>query len=254
MIAQTLKLAHNDTSHSDLTSSGLTPTVPVALICDSFLLRSGLQHILLNSPFVISEAASLTGSEPLADCALSTALTIIEATRNATRVFEVIRQVRERSPETRVVVLADQFDHNFVRMGHEEGVNGFCLADSSSGVLIKSLELVMLGENVLPSKVLRSIMDMAPQQRELPIQDSMVEPKLPGLKGCKLSAREAEILNCLREGAPNKLIARQFDVAEATVKVHVKAILRKIGATNRTQAAMWASQYLPRQGGASINV
>lgn len=55
-----------------------------------------------------------------------------------------------------------------------------------------------------------------------------------------LSAREAEILHCLMEGAPNKTIARKLDVAEATVKVHVKAILRKIRVTNRTQAAMWA--------------
>ena len=69
----------------------------------------------------------------------------------------------------------------------------------------------------------------------------------------KLSPREAEILGCLREGAPNKIIARKFDVTEATVKVHVKAILRKVGAANRTQAAMWASQRLPQQGGASVN-
>ncbi len=41
-------------------------------------------------------------------------------------------------------------------------------------------------------------------------------------------------------GEPNKVIARQFDVTESTIKVHVKAILRKIGAANRTQAAMWA--------------
>ena len=46
---------------------------------------------------------------------------------------------------------------------------------------------------------------------------------------------------CAISGEPNKVIARQFDVTEATVKVHVKSILRKIGAANRTQAAMWAS-------------
>ena len=59
-----------------------------------------------------------------------------------------------------------------------------------------------------------------------------------------LSNREAEILQCLMQGAPNKIIARQLDVAEATVKVHVKAILRKIQVANRTQAAMWAVEHL----------
>jgi two-component system nitrate/nitrite response regulator NarL len=68
----------------------------------------------------------------------------------------------------------------------------------------------------------------------------------------KLSTREAEILHCLTEGAPNKIIARKLAVAEATVKVHIKAILRKIGAANRTQAAMWATTHLPTGAGSSL--
>jgi two-component system nitrate/nitrite response regulator NarL len=54
------------------------------------------------------------------------------------------------------------------------------------------------------------------------------------------SPREASILQLLREGAPNKLIARQLSLTEATVKVHLKSILRKIRVNNRTQAAVWA--------------
>ena len=57
--------------------------------------------------------------------------------------------------------------------------------------------------------------------------------------GPQLSAREKSILRSLIEGASNKSIARKFDLAEATVKVHVKAILRKIQVQNRTQAAIW---------------
>jgi two-component system nitrate/nitrite response regulator NarL len=56
----------------------------------------------------------------------------------------------------------------------------------------------------------------------------------------KLSAREKCILRCLLNGDANKVIARKVDIAEATVKVHVKAILRKIRVRNRTQAAIWA--------------
>jgi two-component system nitrate/nitrite response regulator NarL len=64
-----------------------------------------------------------------------------------------------------------------------------------------------------------------------------------------LSSREAEILHCLMQGAPNKIIARKLEVAEATVKVHIKAILRKIRVTNRTQAAMWAVAHFPPSNG-----
>jgi two-component system nitrate/nitrite response regulator NarL len=60
----------------------------------------------------------------------------------------------------------------------------------------------------------------------------------------KLSDREAQILRCLTQGASNKVIARELGVAEATVKVHIKAILRKVKASNRTQAAMWATGHL----------
>ena len=55
-----------------------------------------------------------------------------------------------------------------------------------------------------------------------------------------LSAREVDILESIMKGMANKVIARQFDICEATVKVHVKAILRKLGVENRTQAATWA--------------
>lgn len=239
MTAQPLTLVHNYTSQS-------ASAVSTALICDSFLLRSGLQHILRDTPFAIAETAPVTGPKRLHYCALNTGLVIIEATQNTARVLEVVRQVKERSPQTRVVALADQFDLSFVRTAHEAGVIGICLTASGSEILIKALELVMLGEIILPFEVARSITDRAPQDQ--PLQENMIEPRLSDLKQCKLSAREAQILGCLMEGAPNKVIARKFDVTEATVKVHVKAILRKIGAANRTQAAMWASERLPRQG------
>jgi two-component system nitrate/nitrite response regulator NarL len=54
------------------------------------------------------------------------------------------------------------------------------------------------------------------------------------------------------QGAPNKVIARKLEVAEATVKVHIKAILRKIRVANRTQAAMWAVNHLPATSGDQI--
>ena len=55
-----------------------------------------------------------------------------------------------------------------------------------------------------------------------------------------LSDRETQILQCLMQGLSNKLIARKLDIAETTVKVHVKGLLRKLRAANRTQAAIWA--------------
>jgi DNA-binding NarL/FixJ family response regulator len=57
-----------------------------------------------------------------------------------------------------------------------------------------------------------------------------------------LSDRETEIIQCLRQGASNKIIARQLQISEATVKVHIKSLLKKLRVRNRTQAAIWATE------------
>ena len=234
-------------------STSLHPAVSTALICDNFLLRSGLQTILRGTSFAPVEAASATGQRGLQHLASKPALILIDAHQTTGHMLEVIKQAKEHFPQARIVALADQFDLGFVRSGHAAGVDGFCLAASAPDVLVKSLELVMLGETVLPFEVVRSFLGGASQNREQPLQGSMAEPKQSDLNACKLSAREKEILGCLTQGEPNKVIARKLDITEATIKVHVKAILRKIGASNRTQAAMWASQRLTQRGGASVN-
>ena len=58
----------------------------------------------------------------------------------------------------------------------------------------------------------------------------------------KLSNRESEILHCLVDGSSNKAIARRLEITESTVKVHMKSLLRKINAANRTQAAIWGME------------
>jgi two-component system, NarL family, nitrate/nitrite response regulator NarL len=244
---QVLEASHQS-DHSE-------PRVTTVLVCDNTLLRSGLQGILRGTPFAPAMTASAANLTLVQDVVPEFALVLVEASQNTGRVLEVLPQVRRQSPEARIVVLADRFDPTFVRLGHEAGVNGFCSAASGPAVLVKSLELIMLGESVLPYAVLRSIMEASLQNWSQPLPDSpMAEPKQSELKTCKLSTREAQILSCLREGAPNKVIARKLEITEATIKVHVKAILRKIGVANRTQAAMWASQRLPRQVGASGHV
>jgi two-component system, NarL family, nitrate/nitrite response regulator NarL len=241
-----------ETSHQ---SSHPEPPVTTVLVCGNSLLRSGLQNLLRGTPFAPAVTTSTANPARVQDVASGSALVLIDASQGISRLLEVVRRVRVQSPKARIVALADRFDLDLVRLGHQAGVDGFCSVASAPEVLIKYLELVMLGEPVIPSEVLRAIIDGAVA---CPQQPSHVhgseEPNSPDLMGCKLSVRETQILNCLRQGAPNKAIARRLDVAEATVKVHIKAILRKIGVANRTQAAMWATQRLPQRGGASVRV
>jgi two-component system nitrate/nitrite response regulator NarL len=124
------------------------------------------------------------------------------------------------------------------------GVDSFCLTTRAQEILINVLELTMLGEQVLPGVVLQSLLDQAHPipssgQHAAPKERKNLDPQVS-----KLSPRERMILQSLMGGDANKVIARKLDVAEATIKVHIKSILRKIGAANRTQAAMWATENL----------
>src|SRR5581483_9138795 len=115
--------------------------------------------------------------------------------------------------------------------------------------LEKSLQLAMLGQTVLASKII-DLLTRADSSKRLAREASQHRADtLDNDRSYPLSERETKILDCLIRGDTNKLISRNLEIAEATVKVHVKAILRKIRAKKRTQAAVWARQYLPATPG-----
>jgi len=119
---------------------------------------------------------------------------------------------------------------------------------------VSALSLVMADHVVLPASVVAALCDgaeacpSAPPLEHSSVPEGELEAQrerlyVPGPQakpGRPLSNREGDILQCIVRGDTNKHIARRYDLAEATVKVHVKAILRKIGVQNRTQAAIWA--------------
>jgi len=247
--------AYSLSQHRQLLPIEGSPPVTVLPICNNPLLRLGLQQLLSDTQFNIwqdpvDDAADLPGLPEEAPV-----LFIVDGNSQSDGAADLVRHLKSRFPAGRVVILADQFDTGKVAAAWSAGADGFCLPTMPHDVLVRTLELVMLGESMVPSAVLRSgAIDAVLSQKQPHQDDSAAGPGLSDLKACGLSARETEILECLREGAPNKIIARKLDITEATIKVHVKAILRKIGASNRTQAAMWASQRLPRRDGASVDV
>jgi two-component system nitrate/nitrite response regulator NarL len=219
------------------------------LISKNPLLRAGLKHLLADTCFAVSDIEFDEPPPRRPRLHKEPDLFIVDASKSSEELLQIIRLLRDRQPEARVVVVADNFSVSFVRSGIDAGVDGFCLGTSDGEVLIKSLELVMMGESTLPLRLVRSMLNEMTLDAKLDQDRPMAMPMPPDPGIHKLSNREAEILGCLMRGDPNKVIAKKLDVAEATIKVHVKAILRKIGAANRTQAAMWAREHLATRGG-----
>src|SRR3712207_3143301 len=126
------------------------------------------------------------------------------------------------------------------------GMDGLCSTRMDHDALTKALELVMLGQTFVQSDfALTMLSERSQAHANLPTATFALTPGSERVtKAHKLSSREVEILEHLMKGESNKVIAKMLDIAEATIKVHVKSLLRKVRARNRTQAAMWAAAHL----------
>ncbi|TPL43639.1 response regulator transcription factor [Mesorhizobium sp. B2-4-6] len=159
--------------------------------------------------------------------------------------FGQIADFKAMYPTSHVVALADQCRSNDIVSAFRAGADAYLTKTAARETLIKTIELVMLGQTVLPAETSAFIQDIWPAKYDSvrDLTSAAVEIENEERELSALSNREKCILSCLIEGESNKTIARKIDIAEATVKVHVKAILRKIRVRNRTQAAVWAMNH-----------
>jgi two-component system nitrate/nitrite response regulator NarL len=194
------------------------------LIEPNRLFRQGLKHLLAGTRFDVGAEFNT----------VELALEAEEITRTPDLVISGqsvtdeadLRALRDAFPTARIVVLADGLSVEALRAAMGGGADGFLSKSVSPEALIQSLQLVLLGEKVFPTNLASMLLDM-----------TAVSPQ-NSIRG--LSPREQEILQALVTGASNKVIAYRLGITEATVKVHLKTLLRKIDVNNRTQAAIWA--------------
>jgi len=156
---------------------------------------------------------------------------------------EQIKLFRDQHPGGRIAIVADHYRLSELISAFRAGANGYFADIMKCDAFIKSMELVMMGETIFPPAFLSFVLDPEGElggeaaPRDENNQEILIRNE--NTLAPQLSTREKSILRCLIEGDSNKCIARKINIAEATVKVHVKAILRKIRVQNRTQAAIW---------------
>ena len=220
--------------------------IATALVGPSGLFQEGLIRILNASNFrVISSAATVHDLLLTSPMQHRSILLVIDVDDDADAAFSQIEVFKAVHPTSHVVVLADRYQSANIVSAFRAGANGYLIKAAASDAFIKSLELVTLGQTILPAEILTFIQDRE-AYREYDASTRAtgfvlkVALEAEGHYTPLLSIREKCILRCLIEGEPNKSIARKINIAEATVKVHVKTILRKIRVHNRTQAAVWA--------------
>ena len=255
-----------------------------ALVSANALLREGLARILGAADFDVVASGSVVDSNVLGSLPPEpAALLVIDASDDFDAAIGQIEPFKLRCPEGRVAVLVGQHQLQLPRMfsAFRGGANAYLTNFTTPEAFVKSLELVMLGETILPMAMLTYLLNHQHDRSDRRKDAKQDGPKQDGpnsdgdgngddheedghnggdhdLEAANsspadgeghysphLSARQMSILRCLIEGDSNKTIARKMQIADATVKVHVKAILRKIRVDNRTQAAIWAMRNSP---------
>jgi DNA-binding NarL/FixJ family response regulator len=143
---------------------------------------------------------------------------------------EATRQVVERCPSCQVVILTSFSDRDRILDALDAGAIGYLLKDAEPDAVLDGIRAAARGESPLAPKAARALVAERTARASVP----------------DLSEREQEVLALVGEGLPNKLIARRLDISEKTVKAHLTRVFRELGVDDRTQAALWAREHLPR--------
>jgi two-component system, NarL family, nitrate/nitrite response regulator NarL len=194
------------------------------LIEPNRLFRQGLKHLLAGTRFEVGTEFNTVELALAAGESAGTPDLVISG--QPVKDEAELRTLREVFPTARIVVLADDLSVDVLRVAMGGGADGFLIKTVSPEALIQSLQLVVIGEKVFPTNLAAMLLDMT------------ASGPLNSVRG--VSQREQQILQLLVTGASNKMIAIRLGITEATVKVHLKTLLRKIDVNNRTQAAIWA--------------
>jgi two-component system nitrate/nitrite response regulator NarL len=207
--------------------------IRIAIVSRNEIERKGLQSVLIEKSFQIVAACGDHHDLDLDDLSLdeeSIPIVVIDSNSDEES-LEACRYVHEQWPNARIVIIATGCQGQIVLDAFRAGLDGYVVRHVSVDSLAEILKLVALGEKMIPSQVFFDL--------DAVLKLGSLEVSNVSINEANLSGREVQIMQSLIRGEANKIIARKMDISEATVKVHVKSILRKVGVMNRTQAAIW---------------
>ena len=221
------------------------PSIVCVVVHPSRIVREGLTSILAKSQFEPACTAPSIESVPSTIAGGGEQVLALIGVSQGSDLCKCLPATKASFPDAHVLVIGDAANRDLVTTALALGATSFVDDNVATAALIKELERVARGELSVPVPERLLPHFSAPPCEEAvatPTPDDLEPPEIQDQfeQTLHLSDREAAILNALVRGASNKVIANELSITEATVKVHVKAILRKTRVKNRTQAAIWA--------------
>lgn len=207
----------------------------ILIVDDHALVRRGMGHVVREcfpEAEVVEAADAAQALEAMRGGGIDVAL--VDVRMPDADGLDLLHEMKQRWPEVPVIMLTS-FDHaHYVRRALAEGAAGYMLKDATPEDLEQAIKVAMSGGgNVLSPRVIQNLFESVEDGAS---EDGAGGPRPHGT----LTQRETDILALLVEGRSNRDISRALFLSEKTVKAHLAAIFRKLGVTNRTQAAMAA--------------
>lgn len=220
--------------------------IKVLISDDHPLLREGLSKVLsLEEDIqVIGEASN--GDEAVEKVRqLKPDVVLMDLNMPGMGGAEAIRRIKRDDPDARVLVLTVHDDDQNLLAAVHAGARGYVLKDVGTDELVQAIRLVHQGEYFIEADLLKRLLDelikfSAPAGAQAGPQRTARPADQPDPQLDQLTARELEILDFVAAGHTNKAIAEKLFISEKTVKNHISSILKKLGLTGRTQAAVYA--------------
>jgi DNA-binding NarL/FixJ family response regulator len=204
--------------------------IRVLLAEDHALVRVGVERLLATVGDIEVVGRAANGAEALALAAeLRPDVVLMDISMPELNGVEATRQIVAANEAVNVVVLTSFADREEIEAALDAGAIGYLLKDAEPEEVIRGVRSAARGESPIAPRVARTLLRARSEQ-----------------PSAHLSERELDVLRCVAEGLPNKLIARRLGISEKTVKAHLTHVYEQIGVTDRTQAALWAKEHLPR--------
>jgi DNA-binding NarL/FixJ family response regulator len=210
----------------------------VLVVDDHPLIREALANVLaeFKQAMQVVQADSLDGALARLAEQPDTALILLDLMLPDAEGIVALERVRTAYPDVPVVVLSATDSRTMVLAAINAGAMGFISKRTASSILVNALRLVLAGEVYIPPEVLRA--ESAPQ----PARPAAAARPLAAPLAHGLTSRQLDVLALLVQGKQNKVICRELNLAEGTIKTHTAAIYRELGVNNRTQAVFAVSR------------
>ena len=206
----------------------------VLIVDDHPLFRRGLVQLLRTIPAFVLVGEAASGAEGLVLAReLRPDLVLLDLNMRDGDGLDMLRGLRAARSEARVVMVTVSDSGEDVVAALRGGAEGYLLKDMEPEAMLEALQAVAAGRVVIP-----------PQLNHLLAAALLGESRPQSAGAAGLTEQELRILEKIAAGLPNKQIGRELDIAEGTVKVHVKHILRKLELRSRVEAAVWAVEHL----------